>query len=408
MPIEILMPALSPTMEHGNLAKWLKKEGDVVKIGDVIAEIETDKATMELESIEEGVLGKIFVPSGSQEVKVKTLIALLFNKGEDANVISHYNSSTHEPAKIELNSESTQGVIKDIAANISNLEANEKKFASPLARRIAQQADIDISNIIGSGPNGRVIKCDVENIIENKKFTPIINLHNTTPEVISKKPHSNMRKVIAARLSESKQTVPHFYLTKECNLDKLMKLRQEVNENIEGKISINDFIIKACAIALKKIPQVNASWGSDAMVIYNNVDISVAVSIDDGLVTPIIRDADKKSVTEISKQMKQLAEKARSGKLIPEDYQGGGFTISNMGMYGIKSFSAIINPPQSCILAIGSSEKRAIVDDKDNIKIANIVSVTLSCDHRVVDGTLAAKWVKEFADNIENPIQLLL
>ena len=408
MPIEILMPALSPTMEHGNLAKWLKKEGDVVKIGDVIAEIETDKATMELESIEDGVLGKIFVPSGSQEVKVKTLIALLLSKGEDANMIANYNSSVNEPVKIELNSQIKQEVINDIAVNISKEESNEKKFASPLARRIAQQADIDISSIIGSGPNGRVIKFDVENILENKKFIPTINLQNTPREANSKKPHSNMRKVIAARLSESKQTVPHFYLTKECNLDKLMKLRQEVNENIEGKISINDFIIKACAIALKKIPEVNASWASDAMIIYNNVDISVAVSIDDGLVTPIIKDADKKSVTEISKQMKQLAEKARSGKLVPEDYQGGGFTISNMGMYGIKSFSAIINPPQSCILAIGSSEKRAIIDDNDNIKIANIVSITLSCDHRVVDGTLAAKWIKEFADNIENPIRLLV
>ncbi|MCF8463156.1 MAG: pyruvate dehydrogenase complex dihydrolipoamide acetyltransferase [Rickettsiaceae bacterium] len=415
MPIEILMPALSPTMEVGNLTKWLKNEGDSIKIGDVLAEIETDKATMELESIEEGVLGKIFVPSGSQGVKVRDLIAVILTKGEDASILANYKStqsSSVANAKIESNSDpitpknTEENKIEINAA--AALDVNNRKFATPLARRMAQQANLDISSIAGSGPNGRVIKFDITNALETNKFTPSTNSNNVEVGAIVKKPHSGMRKIIAARLSESKQTVPHFYLTKECNLDKLIQLRQEVNHNIESKISINDFIIKACAIALKRIPEVNASWTNDAMVMYNNVDVSVAVSIDEGLVTPIIRGADKKSVAEISQEMKKLAEKARSGKLIPTDYQGGGFTISNMGMYGIKNFSAIINPPQSCILAVGTAEKRAIVDDSDNIKIANILSVTLSCDHRVVDGTLGAKWLKEFTDILENPLRLLL
>lgn len=402
MPIEILMPALSPTMTEGNLAKWLKKEGDKVKPGDVIAEIETDKATMEVEAVDEGILGKILVDAGSQNVPVNNLIALLLEEGESAESLNDYKPKAAINLKPPVAS-AIPALTPTVAPVIHH--ANEIRVkASPLARRIAQNEKIDLNKIIGTGPYGRVIKDDVLNAkTQHKASTLERNLQEY--KVIS---NSNIRRVIAKRLVESKQTIPHFYLSIECNIDKLLSLREEMNLDAKDfKISINDLIIKAVAMALAEVPEANASWTEEAILQYNNVDISVAVAIDGGLITPIIRNANYKSIIEISNEMKALAKKARENTLRPEEFQGGGFSISNLGMYGIKQFQAIVNPPQSCIMAVGTSNKRPIVIN-DNISIATILDISISCDHRVVDGAVGAKFLSSFKKFIEHPIKMIL
>jgi pyruvate dehydrogenase E2 component (dihydrolipoamide acetyltransferase) len=402
VPIEILMPALSPTMLEGNLAKWLKKEGDKVKPGDVIAEIETDKATMEVEAVDEGIMGKILVSAGSQNVPVNNLIALLLEEGEAVEVLVNYK------AKAAINTTPPVATIATPIAIIATpitLHNNEVRVkASPLAKRIALNERVDLSRITGTGPHGRIVKEDVLNAKSNHKS---ISLHRDEQEykIIT---NNNIRRVIAKRLVESKQTIPHFYLSIECNIDKLLYLREEINIDAQGfKVSINDLVIKAVSMALAEVPEANASWTEEAILQYNNVDISVAVAIDGGLITPIIRNANQKSVIDISNEMKTLAKKARENSLRPEEFQGGGFSISNLGMYGIKQFQAIVNPPQSCIMAVGTSNKRPVVIN-DQITIATIMDISISCDHRVVDGAVGAKFLSSFKKFIEHPIRMII
>jgi pyruvate dehydrogenase E2 component (dihydrolipoamide acetyltransferase) len=419
MPIKILMPALSPTMTEGNLARWLKKEGDKIKAGEVIAEIETDKATMEVEAVDEGVLAKIVVPEGTENVAVNNLIAILLEEGEDASSIDSIASSspTQAPAKLAAeqapaaqSSASPQPQTQAVKNN------NGRVFASPLAKRIAEQENINLSSINGSGPHGRIVKSDVLSAQEKgapqaKASIGNIPVMGRVLDEYTLIPNSNMRKVIAKRLLESKQTVPHFYLTVECEVDKLLKVRKDMNDAATDsnpyKLSVNDFVIKAVAQALKAIPEANASWEEAAIKQYNNVDISVAVAIDGGLITPIIKNADMKSISQISNEMKDLAKRARENKLAPQEFQGGSFSISNLGMFGVKQFNAIINPPQSCILAIGASNERVVVK-KGEMKIANVMDITLSCDHRVVDGAVGAKFLQSFKNFIENPVTMFV
>lgn len=403
MPIEILMPALSPTMKEGNLAKWLKNEGDKISPGDVIAEIETDKATMEVEAVDEGILGKILIPANTRSVAVNSLIALILEEGEDAKELEGYKPKSNAinlPKQIEtsVKKEEQKPTITEIFIN----EPSKRVKASPLAKRIASIEKIDLTYISGSGPHGRIIKADLLNKASNKKGV----LRN--PQEYRVIPNSNIRRVIAQRLLESKQNIPHFYLSIECNIDKLLNLREEINsDNEKYKISVNDLVIKAVALALKDNPDANSSWTEEEILQYNNVDVSVAVAIEGGLITPIIRNADQKSLFEISEEMKLLAKKARENSLKPEEFQGGGFSISNLGMYGIKQFQAIINPPQSCIMAVGASSKRSVVVN-DEIKIATIMDISLSCDHRVVDGVVGAKFLSSFKKYIEAPIKMIL
>ncbi len=405
MPIEILMPALSPTMTEGNLTKWLKKEGDKVKPGDVLAEIETDKATMEVESIDEGIMGKIFVTSGTQNVPVNNLIALLLEDGETLDSIADYKPKTIMK-QIPVASAPIVAA-PSVAAPIMQNNASRIK-ASPLAKRIAESENIDLARVIGTGPHGRIIKEDVLNSKSKKKSN---FLERNSQEYVAL-PNSNIRRVIAKRLLESKLSIPHFYLSIECNVDKLVSLREELNattdkDRPEFKVSINDCIIKAVAMALAEVPEANASWSDEAILQYNNVDISVAVAIDGGLITPIIHNADQKSVINISNEMKSLAKRARENALRPEEFQGGGFSISNLGMYGIKQFQAIVNPPQSCIMAVGASNKRPVVIN-DQIVMATIMDVSISCDHRVVDGAVGAKFLASFKKFIEHPLRMFI
>nr|WP_233485235.1 pyruvate dehydrogenase complex dihydrolipoamide acetyltransferase [endosymbiont of Acanthamoeba sp. UWC8] len=421
MAIEILMPALSPTMTEGNLAKWLKKEGDTVKPGDIIAEIETDKAIMEVEAVDKGIIGKILVADKSEGVKVNQLIAILLESGEDHSAIeiilkkngsSDQNTiASTEPTKQEQN---TKPELP--SAHISNSTNQARVFASPLAKRIAQLENIDLSTLSGTGPHGRIIKADVLNAESAPQ--PIVKASCSTfgrnPHEFSLTPLSQMRKVIAKRLVESKQTIPHFYLTIDCNIDKLLSLREEMNNKsvkVDGtpryKISVNDIMIKAVANALRDTPQVNASYTDEGIKFYNNVDVSIAVAIDEGLITPIIRNADQKSLSMISNEMKELAKRAKANQLRPEEFQGGGFSITNLGMFGIKNFNAIVNPPQSAILAIGAGEERAAVINGE-IKVVNMVSVTLSCDHRIVDGALGAEFLNKFKNFVECPGLMLV
>lgn len=405
MPIEILMPALSPTMTEGNLAKWHKKEGDKIKPGDVLAEIETDKATMEIESIDEGILGKILVADGSRGVLINQLIGLILEEDEKPEVLESYIPKNSIKTAAKEQAEVVSIPNSKAAPNLS--ERNEVRImASPLAKRIAADKNIDLKNIEGTGPRGRIVKAD----ILNSKIEAVssVQIFGRNKEEYKSIPNSNIRRVIAQRLVESKQTIPHFYLTLECNIDKLLEARVQMNENADNyKLSINDFVIKAVAMALKEVPEANASWSDEAIIQYNNVDISVAVSIDGGLITPIIHNADQKSISAISNQMKSLAKRARENALKPEEFQGGGFTISNLGMFGVKQFMAIVNPPQACILAVGASNKRAIVIN-DEIKIATIMDVTLSSDHRVVDGAVGAMFMAAFKRFIENPMKMFV
>ena len=423
MATNILMPALSPTMTEGTLARWLKAEGDRIKAGDVIAEIETDKATMEVEAVDEGILGRILVPAGSQGVKVNDPIAVLVDAGEAVPGAAVPAAAAPPPAP-----PTPQPAIPAAATAVSAaLPEAARIIASPLARRMAQQAGIDLRRISGTGPNGRIVKADVEAALaggtarEAHAERPAAQAVTPAPKLAAAPilgthrlvPHSNMRKVIARRLSDSKQTIPHFYVSMDIRLDALLRLRADINARSakDGpdafKISVNDLLIKAAARTLRKHPTVNASYTDEGTVLYDDVDISVAVSIPDGLITPIIRGADKKGLVAISHDMKDLAARARAGKLKPEEYQGGGFSISNMGMYGVTNFSAIINPPQAGILAVSAGEQRAVVVD-GALAVATVMTCTLSVDHRIVDGALAAEWIASFKGFVEDPLSLLL
>ncbi len=407
MPIEILMPALSPTMTEGNLVKWLKKEGDSVKAGDVMAEIETDKATMEVEAVDEGTIGKILIPEGTEGVKVNEPIAILLEEGEKASDIKAVKKTETAPAPA-LEKKPDLKVIPQAVTS------GDRVFATPLARRIAEESQLNLGSISGSGPRGRIIRDDVEQALAHGSAAPGLRtaapalLTGYEPEYEVTNP-SNMRKVIARRLQEAKQTIPHFYLTVDCEIDALLKARKQINTAANGayKLSVNDFVIKACALALKHVPDANSSWINDQVYHYKTADISVAVATDGGLITPVIRQAETKGLVEISNEMKDLATKAREGKLKPQEFQGGTFSLSNMGMYGVKEFSAIINPPQACILAVGAGEERPIVKN-GLLTAATIMSCTLSVDHRVVDGALGAVYLKEFKSLIENPVMMIL
>ena len=424
MPINILMPALSPTMTEGNLARWLKKEGDAVKAGDVIAEIETDKATMEVEAVDEGVLAKILVQGGAQGVKVNDIIAVLTEEGEDASAAAAPATAkpAAQPAAAAPAPNATPTAPAKPAAAATASKSGGRVIASPLAKRIAALQGIDLSGIRGSGPNGRIVKADVEKVPKGTA-KPAAAQAASAPTIpgtaqfgepeFDLVPHTSMRKTIARRLQESKQFVPHFYLTVDCDIDKLLKLREEVNAASpkEGpgayKVSVNDFVVKASAVALMQVPTANASWSDDGVKMYKSADISVAVAIPGGLITPILRLANKKRITELSAEMKELAGRAKAGKLKPEEYTGGSFSVSNLGMFGIKDFSAVINPPQACILAVGAGEERAVVKN-GQLAVATVMSCTLSVDHRAVDGAIGAEFLAAFKRLIENPIGMLV
>ncbi len=437
MPIEILMPALSPTMTEGNLTKWNKKEGDKIEPGMVIAEIETDKATMEVEAVDEGIMGKIMVPAGTNNVPVNKLIALLLAEGEDKKAIEKYKPKEDEKPKAESKptaaapsaapapsiaptapklAPSAPTAAPKAAALTAVASANGRVKASPLAKRIATEAGINLAQVIGTGPHGRIVREDVEEAISSGGAMTVGKVKRNPVEFVQI-PNTNMRKTIARRLTESKQQVPHFYLTIECVLDKLMEVRQMLNDEAQSaagkggapayKLSVNDFIIKAVALGLKKVPDANVSWYDDAIVRYNNVDVSIAVAMEGGLITPIIRNADQKTLPQISNEMKDLAARARANKLAPEEYTGGGFSLSNLGMFGIKHFEAIINPPQACILAVGAGEERPIAKN-GKLEIATVMSATLSVDHRAVDGALGAQFLAAFKKFIEEPVRMFV
>ncbi len=404
MPIEILMPAVSPSMVDGGLALWHKKEGDLVKVGDLLVEVETDKAVVEVQAEKEGILGKILFPSGSQNIKINTPIAILLESGEDALSLASIGKSAVTPSQPTVE-ENTVALKQEqpIKKSDNFLSTTGRIFASPLARRIAADHQIDLSRIMGSGPGGRIVKKDLNSPLYIDTAKPVVHLPGD-----KETPNSSMRKMIANRLSEAKRTIPHFYLSVDCEIDKILAMKLEINESVDGaKVSVNDFVIKAVSMALRKFPQVNSSWGDLAIKHHQNVDIAVAVSTTSGLITPIIKNVDQKSLISISSEIKNLAERGRSGKLSLDEYQGGGITVSNLGMYGVREFSAIINPPQSCILAIGAGEQRPIV--KNNaIVIATMMTCTLSADHRVVDGALGAQFIAEFKRIIEHPIKMVL
>jgi pyruvate dehydrogenase E2 component (dihydrolipoamide acetyltransferase) len=435
MSANILMPALSPTMEKGNLSRWLKKEGDPVKSGDVIAEIETDKATMEVEAVDEGVLAKIIVPEGTADVAVNQVIGVIAGGGEDVSAAS--TAAPPKPAAVEAPKAEERPQAVPAAEHESATKRNGARiFASPLARRIAKQASLDLAGVTGSGPHGRIIERDVKAALAAEPAPPAAARAAETPapaplapvpasdEAIKKIyapgsfeeiPHESMRKVIARRLLESSQTIPHFYLTIDCNIDALLALRETINAAAprakDGtpayKISVNDFLIKALAMALIRVPDANVTWTESAMLKHKQADIGVAVAIPGGLITPVIRAPETKPLSVISNEMKDLAARAKARKLLPEDYQGGASALSNLGMYGIKNFSAIINPPHATILAVGAGEQRVIVNDGAPA-VATIMSVTLSTDHRAVDGAMGAELLAAFKTLIENPLGMLV
>jgi pyruvate dehydrogenase E2 component (dihydrolipoamide acetyltransferase) len=425
MATNILMPALSPTMTEGTLARWLKNEGDVIKAGDVLAEIETDKATMEVEAVDEGVLGKILVADGTAGVKVNAPIAVLVDEGEAVPSAAPVSAPAPAP-KAAAKAEPASAKLTPVADNNIVAQDGTRLFASPLARRMASQAGLDLATMTGTGPNGRIVRADIDTAMSGgakpasvaapaPATAPAKPIAPAAPITASHTlvPHSTMRKVIARRLSEAKATIPHFYASIDVEIDALLKLRAELNAKSakEGpaafKLSVNDLVIKAAAATLRRIPKVNASWTDDALVLYDDVDISIAVSITDGLITPIVRKADLKGLAAISNEMKDLAARAKSGKLKPEEFQGGGFSISNMGMYGVSDFAAIINPPQAGILAVAAGQQRPVVKD-GALAIATLMTCTLSVDHRVVDGALAAEWLAEFKRIVEDPLSLML
>ncbi|POF64220.1 pyruvate dehydrogenase complex dihydrolipoamide acetyltransferase [Novacetimonas maltaceti] len=426
MSTNILMPALSPTMTEGKLLRWLKKEGEAVSAGDVVAEIETDKATMEVEAVDEGVLGRILVDEGAEAIKVNTPIAILVAEGEAVPEAPATPAADPTPAKAPTTAGAPAPGAPASAPPATPTPAAPAKgkriFASPLARRIAGQKGIDLSTLRGSGPNGRIVRRDVEQAAA-RPAAPQATAAAQPPAaqgvaIAADTPHhtvanSTMRKVIARRLTEAKSTIPHFYVEMDVELDALLALRSQLNaaSPAEGagayKISVNDMLIKAAAITLRRVPDVNVSFAGDMTVHYDNIDISMAVSIPDGLITPIVRQADLKSLGQISTETRGLIKRARGGKLKPQEFQGGTFSISNMGMMGVKAFSAIINPPQAAILAIAAGEARPVVREGE-IRVATVMTVTLSVDHRVVDGALAAQWVSVFRSVVENPLSLVV
>ena len=435
MPIKVTMPALSPTMTEGTLAKWLKSEGDQVDAGDVIAEIETDKATMEVEAVDEGKLAKILVPEGTEGVPVNDLIAVLLEEGEDASAIDSFikegandsvpKAASAEPAVEKKEEEAKSSSVSSAPATSSK---GERILASPLAKRIASQNNLDLANLSGTGPNGRIVKADVEKALSSGGASAPASAAKATPAP-AKAPsagvdakaladaygmeyeeikNTGMRKVIANRLLESKQTIPHFYLTIDCQIDGLLSARKEINDKANGlyKVSVNDFVIKAVAQALQAYPAANVAWTDEALLQFKHSDVSVAVATESGLITPIIKKAETKGLREISNEMKELAGRAREGKLKPEEFQGGTFSISNLGMFGVQTFSAIINPPQSCILAVGAGEQKPYVDNGE-VKIGTFMSCTLSTDHRSVDGAVGAEFLSILKSYLENPLMML-
>jgi pyruvate dehydrogenase E2 component (dihydrolipoamide acetyltransferase) len=454
MPVNILMPALSPTMEKGNLAKWLKKEGDKVKPGDVIAEIETDKATMEYEAIDEGTLAKIVVPEGTQDVPVNQLIAVLAEEGEDVKAAAGAAAAAKGPApatearpagaqaevlkrpparavSAPLEDGAKASAAKGDGAAIAGPGAN-RVFSSPLARRLAKEAGVDLARIQGSGPHGRVIARDVEAAKSGRGLiapaaaapAPAPALQTPSDEKIralfepgsyDAVPHDNVRKVIARRLTEAKLTIPHFYLTLDCDIGRLLAAREEINaaapKDKDGspayKISVNDFVIKALALALQRVPEANVTWTEGAMLKHRHSDIGVAVAIPGGLITPVVRNAEQKSLSVISNEMKDFAARARARKLKPEEYQGGSSAVSNLGMYGIKEFYAIINPPHATILSVGAGEERPVVRN-GRVEAAHVMTVGLATDHRPVDGALGAQLIGAFKTLIENPVMMVV
>jgi pyruvate dehydrogenase E2 component (dihydrolipoamide acetyltransferase) len=444
MPIDILMPALSPTMEKGNLARWLKKEGDKVRAGDVLAEIETDKATMEVEAVDEGVLAKIVVPEGTADVPVNDVIGVIAGEGEDARTVSARGAGhaaaagspgAPMPAQV-VSSARPPGLARPAAAPANeprlgkpqNGQAVARLFASPLARRLAKEAGLDLASIQGSGPHGRIIERDVRAALARAPAAsppqePALALA-VSDEAVKKLfllgsceevPHDQMRKTIARRLAEAARTIPHFYLEADCNIDALLALREAINaaapRDKDGapayKISVNDFLIKALALALMRVPDANVAWAESAMLKHKHADVGVAVALEGGLITPIIRAAETKTLSQLSNEMKDLAARARARKLKPDEYEGGASAVSNLGMLGIKRFSAIINPPQTTILAAGAAGQRPVVKN-GALGIATMMSVTLSCDHRAVDGVLGAELLAAFRNLIENPAAMLV
>lgn len=434
MPIEILMPALSPTMEEGTLAKWLVKEGDKVSSGDSIAEIETDKATMEFEAVDEGTIGRIVVSEGSEGVKVNALIAILLEDGENASEMVLSSASADdagdkaaviavsaEPATPNPTSSTTPAPAAPATSDGTRI------FASPLARRIAADKGLDLSALSGSGPHGRIVKADVlaAGSAPSKPAPAAVSAVTSAPassvssDAIAKIyadrefteiPLDGMRKTIAARLTEAKQTIPHFYLRRDIKIDNLLSFRGQLNKQLEArgvKLSVNDFIIKACALALQTVPTANAVWAGDRVLQLTPSDVAVAVAIEGGLFTPVLKDADQKSLSMLSAEMKDLAARARSKKLAPHEYQGGSFAISNLGMFGIDNFDAVINPPHGAILAVGAGVKKPVIDSEGQVSVATVMSVTLSVDHRVIDGALGAELLKAIVDNLENPMGML-
>jgi len=430
MPIEILMPALSPTMEEGTLAKWLVKEGDTVASGDVMCEIETDKATMEFEAVDEGVIGKILVADGTEGVKVNAPIALLLEDGESADDISDAPAAPKAEAA-QAPTASKEEAPKEQASTApapANKPDGSRIFASPLARRIAGQKGLDLADISGSGPHGRIVKADVEGLTKSEAPKAEAPAAQATAKAAPAGPSGDaiakmyedrdyeeitlngMRKTIAARLTEAKQTVPHFYLRRDIQLDALMAFRAQLNKQLEPrgvKLSVNDFIIKACALALQQVPDANAVWAGDKIFKLKPSDVAVAVAIEGGLFTPVLKDAEMKSLSALSAEMKDLAARAKDRKLAPHEYQGGSFAISNLGMMGIDNFDAVINPPHGAILAVGAGVKKPVVGADGELAVATVMSVTLSVDHRVIDGALGAELLAAIKDNLEAPMTML-
>ena len=438
MPIEILMPALSPTMEEGTLSKWLVKEGDQVNSGDLLAEIETDKATMEIEAVEEGTIVKLLFPEGSTNVKVNRPIAILLEDGEDISSLNNYKDSTNQAPNSKSVEKTMEATINEIDTQKEKASRKlEKIKSSPLARRLAKNLNVDLSQISGSGPNGRVIKIDIEayikdlesNIIPSQTNQQVFSDNSASKEIGALRyggaehltklgiepgsydlvPLNNIQKVISKRLLDSSQNVPSFPLTIDCEIDELLRLRKELNQQAGEfvKISVNDMLISASALSLKHCPEANASYTPDGIAIHKHADIAVAVSIESGLITPIIRQAENKGLSKISTEMRDLATRARERKLKPTEYQGGTFSISNLGMMGIKEFGSIINEPHGMILSVGEGNQRPIVRE-GALDLATIMTVTLTCDHRVIDGALGAKWLQHFKRYIEKPITMML
>ena len=435
MPTNVLMPALSPTMEQGKLAKWLKKEGDTIKSGDVIAEIETDKATMEVEAVDEGTIGRLLIDEGTEGVAVNKPIAILLDEGEDESALEGYAPSGSAAPKKQQPKESpaqqpepettsTKKPAADPGAKAPpapERAKGERVFASPLARRIAAQQGIDLAAIAGSGPRGRVVKADLEGAPKAAPKKEAAGAAATAPTpgidprafyeqgTYEEVPLDGMRKTIARRLTQSMQEIPHFYLTIDCELDELLVARKKLNEEAgEGiKLSVNDFLVRAAALALIKVPDANVSFAGNALLKHKSADIGIAVALDGGLITPIIRHAEKKGLAEISEEAKSLAARARDKKLKPSEYEGGSFSISNLGMFGIKHFTAVINPPQAAILAVGKGEERPVVRN-GKLEIANVMTVTMSCDHRAIDGALGARFLEAFKAYVEYPARMLM